>query len=397
MSATIHSLAPEVLDHVLDLVRGPAFASCYEDYVPRNKDLLAAALVCRVWAETAQRVLWRDARITLDQANPRPTVTDTKYSVKHLWIAFRGFDPDGLKHLNLESGQTVPDPIDYTTPFPFHLTHLGLSLYSDPPSRHLVHALFSSSRNTLTSLQITMDCDQDWQDPEILYDGIAIVSPTIETLELDFRDSSVKRPTMAQLALYTNLSSFTKLKNLGIFLMWRNDDLGEAFPATRSLQQLPLPATLTHLTVDIVHPSSVKQITDALTLPSLALLERIDLVNLDAGDFEAAGEGAKLIEVCEERGISQTMSATIHSLAPELLDHILDLVRGPGGAWTYEEAPPSNDDLLSAALVCRLWAETAQRVLWRDTRIILDQDEQEISLPSSKYQIKSLWISTSNA
>ncbi|KAL8287179.1 hypothetical protein RQP46_003631 [Phenoliferia psychrophenolica] len=70
-----------------------------------------------------------------------------------------------------------------------------------------------------------------------------------------------------------------------------------------SLPHLPLPATLTHLTIDIVTPASAKNILEALALPALALLERIKLVKLSAGALEAAEDGVELIEECERRGI----------------------------------------------------------------------------------------------
>ena len=46
-TVTIQSLPPELLDYILDFVRGPGVNSLYDDGKPRNADLRAAALVSR--------------------------------------------------------------------------------------------------------------------------------------------------------------------------------------------------------------------------------------------------------------------------------------------------------------------------------------------------------------
>ncbi|KAL8287270.1 hypothetical protein RQP46_003722 [Phenoliferia psychrophenolica] len=290
MSATIHSLAPELLDHILDLVRGPGTPPSYIDARHSNSHLLSAALVSRGWAEAAQRVLWRDARIILDQEEAFPAVPEAKYPVKHLWIAIRGgvvfkgslclttkndrIGPKwsflrspslrGLQTLDLDYCYGVQDPVDIVTPFPFHLTHLGLTLFATTPSAHLVRALFATSRDTLTSLRLTFESETRWEFPLPFSEEIHHIGPQLKRLEINVNERMPhKAPECFHLGRLSGLTHFTFI-------------VPEATLRIRKyLDLLPSPATLTHLALNVFEDEQAQEITDILPHPALTELNGI--------------------------------------------------------------------------------------------------------------------------
>ncbi|KAL8287310.1 hypothetical protein RQP46_003762 [Phenoliferia psychrophenolica] len=314
MNATIHSLAPELLDHILDLVRGPSVTSRFADAVPKNSDLLSAALVCRLWAETAQRrVLWRDARIILDQTKPPLALPEFKYPLNHLWIAVRAWLEDappvkslcmttervdagpnwgflqspslsGLTRLDLEYCEMVEEPINTLEPFSLHLTHLGLAIYSIIPSAHLVRALFSASRTTLISLRlsISIQWEKEWTIETLLTEELAMVAPNLETLVIDFSCAHDNDQD------YLNLRAFERLRVLNLDLRYKeySESYNHLFPITPYLDQLSaLHLPLKHLGVGITSPSHISDVADALSHSALDHLEILELTNLDESEL----------------------------------------------------------------------------------------------------------------
>ncbi|KAL8287186.1 hypothetical protein RQP46_003638 [Phenoliferia psychrophenolica] len=246
--------------------------------------------------------------ITLNLSKRIPDIPElAKYPVKHLsisWSFFRSNSLSGLKTLDLEYCESVRDPLDIATPFPFHLTHLGLYIYPTAPSSHLLKALFSSSRDTLKSLRLTLDCQQKWRDPHVLDEFLSLVTD-LERIDLDFRVLSSASDPTTQVATYANLGPFTKLRHLGLLIPHPRFD-EEIFSILFSIcfQQLPPTATLTHLDVGIFKADRADFITSALALPALAELKRVDLVNLDRDGLEAKEAGVGLMEECEQRGVT---------------------------------------------------------------------------------------------
>ncbi|KAL8287156.1 hypothetical protein RQP46_003608 [Phenoliferia psychrophenolica] len=123
------------------------------------------------------------------------------------WVFLRTPTLAGLKRLDLEFGNTVYEPRDVTSPFPFHLTHLGLTLYPRPVSSNLLRELFAASRNTLKSLRLTINCEQEWNEPALLHEGITLVSSIVETLVLEFRELWHKsdQSALVAVAAYPNI------------------------------------------------------------------------------------------------------------------------------------------------------------------------------------------------
>ncbi|KAL8287257.1 hypothetical protein RQP46_003709 [Phenoliferia psychrophenolica] len=347
MNATVHSVPPELLDHILDLVRPPSIAWRDIDSVPNNSDLLSAALVCRSWAETAQRVLWRDARTILDQSRPDSALPKHKYPLKNLWIAVRGtareHDQDqdtlndamtsllttwldeaphimslcmptqratagpqwsilqsaalsDLTQLDLEYCENVQEPLEILTPFQFHLTHLGLTLYPSPPSSHLVRALFSASRDTLTSLRLSISSDEenDREARTLLKEELNMVASRLEKLVVDYTCHNDG-------AEYLDLTALVGLKELGLLLSFSDQSslFGEYYPVAPYLDQITAPSTLLILAT---YASDVKQV---LAHSALDQLVRLEVIYTGEKPLEWEGEESKrLMEECEQRGIA---------------------------------------------------------------------------------------------
>ncbi|KAL8287213.1 hypothetical protein RQP46_003665 [Phenoliferia psychrophenolica] len=348
MSATIHSLAPELLEHILDLVRGPGAPTPDNAARPTNSDLLSAALVSRDWAEAAQRVLWLDARITIDQKLPLPFIPSSKYPVKHLWIVIRDHamlddvpvstaiqaardratallemaphlhslcisnfndqcDPDWcylrspslreLKRLDIEYIYAVEDPITLSTPFHFNLTHLGLTVDSSTPPEHLsrlVRALFATSRDTLTSLRLTSDCPRRWWVLSAYSDALHLVGIHIKNLELNFTTRFPRNgPECFHLGRFSDLNQLRFMAPDGTKHLRKHLDL------------LPSPATISHLAFKVYDndgaDAQAQEITDVLAHPALAQLERISMSVCGIESLEGIGDA--VIEECERRSI----------------------------------------------------------------------------------------------
>ncbi|KAL8287235.1 hypothetical protein RQP46_003687 [Phenoliferia psychrophenolica] len=334
MSATIHSLAPELLDHILDLVRGPGVSSLDSKVCPSNSHLLSAALVCRAWAEAAQLVLWRDARITLDQGKPFPALPESKHPVKHIWIAFQKqtvpasqakagatgwalalqkmaphlrslclsnysdeVDPEGNflraaslcgpERLDLEFVEGSEDPIETDIPFPFHLTHLGFTLFMGTPP-HLVPALFATSRDTLTSLRCTFDTYGKWTVLPSFSDELDIIGPRLKSLEINnIGDMPTNAPQCFQ---FNRLSSLTHFH-------FAVCDGSKQLPSYLDL--LPSPATVTYLAFVFFEDDEqqLQEIADLLPHPALQNLKQ---VGFGVCGFESLGGSAAAVSLIEE-------------------------------------------------------------------------------------------------
>ncbi|KAL8287306.1 hypothetical protein RQP46_003758 [Phenoliferia psychrophenolica] len=354
MNATIHSLAPELLDHILSLVCGPSIAWRYIDAVPNNSDLLSAALVCRSWAEAAQRVLWRDARITLDESEPSEGIPKPKYPIKRMWIAVRARNDgrqveedqaklnnamtrqltawledaphvkslcvttrrgnegpkwsflqsaslSGLTRLDLEFYEEAEDPIETLTSFPFRLTQLGLAIYSAPPSSHLLRALFSASRTTLTSLRLSISSSHDntWDDKSLLSEEFILVGSILQKLVIEFSSSRED-------AQYLDVGALVELKVLKLDLSYgeASQICGQLFSIRPYLDQLSkLPLQLKHLGASITDITHISDASDAISHSALDHLEVLELTNLDKSELGPVEGGAQLMDECERRSI----------------------------------------------------------------------------------------------
>ncbi|KAK4699552.1 hypothetical protein P7C70_g6708, partial [Phenoliferia sp. Uapishka_3] len=82
---------------------------------------------------------------------------------------------------------------------------------------------------------------------------------------------------------------------------------------------------------------------------------------------------------------------TIKALPPELLHRILDLIRGPTSSQ-FTNQPITNQDLLSACLVCHQWRTVSQRLLSHDARIHLSVNKICSTLASPQFTTRHLWL-----
>lgn len=95
---------------------------------------------------------------------------------------------------------------------------------------------------------------------------------------------------------------------------------------------------------------------------------------------------------------------TIDALAPETLDRIMELIRDPVPPWEdFLDAATALDDarswstqssatLLAASLVCRMWRDPAQRVLWTELRPGNTSVAWLSSPARGRYMTRELWI-----
>ncbi|KAL8287157.1 hypothetical protein RQP46_003609 [Phenoliferia psychrophenolica] len=309
MGATIYSLAPELLYHILVLVRGPGVTYKYDDMTPSNKDLLAAALVCREWADVAQRVLWNDAWVTRLWIHFKET--DGRY-----WPVATNVDPDlatvwteallknapqlsslytstqkrnlGLKHLDIQQGGMVPDPIDVITPFPFQLDHLGIWITPWDPISHL-RPLFSSSCDTLQSIRLNIGCSARLKESRLLGEGLQLITSHVERLDLDFREiyDEIDSNTPAHISDYLKLDSFSKLKHLGVT---REDQLDpNLFPED-------ILSNVAVLTNSTLVAECGKPITEAQISAELAQIGPNEFFGTLSAEF------MELVKTCDGRG-----------------------------------------------------------------------------------------------
>ncbi|KAL8287187.1 hypothetical protein RQP46_003639 [Phenoliferia psychrophenolica] len=390
MGATIYSLAPELLEKILDNVRDEGLPSTSHDFYPDNKDLLDLLPVCREWADAVQRVLWRDARIMVFQGQRLPTVPTIpvdengrpRYVIRYLWITFYGKPADdvdtdlvtvwtdawlaqaphlqtlcimtekdksgprwtvlnspnlsGLRHLNLDYGAYIHGPIGTIPNFAFHLKSLNLAIHPTPPPPELLLPLFSSSRDTLESLDLTIEyAKRQRRQLKTLIEGIKLITSNIKRLDLDIRETPYDHTSLSsQIGDILTLSPFSNLKYLGLWGDVANTESGGFFDI---LKKLALPATLTHLTIDVETDTDgtglMKPITEAVRLPALAELQKLRLSRFISRELRATEEGVELIELCAERGIrlhyGQSLSGPKHdfyaTVAMEELETNVDI------------------------------------------------------------------------
>ncbi|KAL8276899.1 hypothetical protein RQP46_010727 [Phenoliferia psychrophenolica] len=97
------------------------------------------------------------------------------------------------------------------------------------------------------------------------------------------------------------------------------------------------------------------------------------------------------------------------SLPPELLDHVLSLAKGSFPTWEQDADPiipdwsgaqDPNSTLLSAALVSKTWARSAQRALYRHAIFTNESGPDAYaawiaSAARSRHRTVSLWIRSS--
>ncbi|KAL8287171.1 hypothetical protein RQP46_003623 [Phenoliferia psychrophenolica] len=173
----------------------------------------------------------------------------------------------------------VANLVESSNPLPFRLIHLGLTLYSALDCSRLLNALFTASVDSLVSLRLTIDCEANDHDYEVLKTNLALVAPNLERLDLQFLLVSDGPPSMPLplVSTYVDIAVFKSLKHLGILSGIKKD---EDLPGL-CLDRLPLPATLVHLTMLRLAPllgllAALVAAAPAPTVPSIPVNPHVD-------------------------------------------------------------------------------------------------------------------------
>lgn len=210
----------------------------------------------------------------------------------------------GLTRLELPCTGMFSDPVDTTTPLPFHLTSLFLLIESPPPSLSLLLALFTASAETLTTLRLSYDF------AGLLHPLLPLVASSLHHLEL--------RTTSSPSDPLPSLSGCTSLRTLYL----------DVSRAEEAIATLPSPPTLERIGLNIVlaveprtppfrarinpfgespppTPSEdvVPTILALLDHPTLARLRQIDFLKLERGPFAWEEGGQELLDELERRSV----------------------------------------------------------------------------------------------
>ncbi|KAL8280548.1 hypothetical protein RQP46_007196 [Phenoliferia psychrophenolica] len=211
----------EIIEHILE------FAGLDDSgLVGTNpSDLLSAALVCSRWREAGQRALCRHVdfdgtRRRLEPARWLASEARSRFRVKTMRInhlqaemvmeilgqcgsdmgELSIMDCEGLdfgvlympcfatiKRLRLIYPETIGEPVGPMPPLIFRPSHLELNVGTtngDLPSPGLLHALFTSARNTLVSLDLCFDTEADQDVADAMSSAFALIAPRLRQLTL---------------------------------------------------------------------------------------------------------------------------------------------------------------------------------------------------------------------
>ncbi|KAL8290273.1 hypothetical protein RQP46_003212 [Phenoliferia psychrophenolica] len=147
--ATIESLANETLCKIISMLKEPSLSPWQVNFglnVPRNDDLLAAALVCSRWTDPAQRALCDTIKIDL-RRDPLK-LQQLRDSSSFFW---HGFNPNyPLKASDTANLPTILDAF----PSPATLTHLSIGTDDFSSLEHIIPVLGHPTLALLTKLDL---------------------------------------------------------------------------------------------------------------------------------------------------------------------------------------------------------------------------------------------------
>ncbi|KAL8277900.1 hypothetical protein RQP46_009719 [Phenoliferia psychrophenolica] len=279
--ATIDSLADEILDQIMEMLKAPTLDTWDETAPPspgRYNALRAAALVCSRWTDRAQRALFDDIELECLQ--------DLKFSKSPL-----------------SSG----GPGQRTGSLPMQLSSLGLctacSVQQYPTAAFT--AILNASRHTLQILHL-----QNYRREE----DMSLLCPALRESDVGAHLKSLVMEASYEV-LQGYIDIFPILETLKSFSWYGYDSLAplktpdvENLHLRTILDAFPSPATLLHLSIGIDSFYSLDHIVAILGHPTLKLLTSLDLPFLTSSTTaEEASKVAAMAKACEDYELQWSM------------------------------------------------------------------------------------------